>query len=82
VRARTPSDSDSDAVEGMLAEETSQPALARYSFDGSGEGELAISAGTASEVEVLDVRDLAYVKITHSTFFFCFFFFFFVFFCF
>ena len=59
VRAETPS----DAVGGMLAEETSRPAHARYSFDGSGEGELAISAGT--EVEVLDDRDPAYVQITH-----------------
>lgn len=56
VRAETPS----DAVGGMLAEETSRPAHARYSFDGSGEGELAISAGT--EVEVLDDRDPAYVQ--------------------
>ena len=59
VRAETPS----DAVGGMLAEETSRPAHARYSFDGAGEGELAISAGT--EVEVLDDRDPAYVQITH-----------------
>lgn len=56
VRAETPS----DAVGGMLAEETSRPAHARYSFDGAGEGELAISAGT--EVEVLDDRDPAYVQ--------------------
>lgn len=54
VRAETPS----DAVGGMLAEETSRPAHARYSFDGAGEGELAISAGT--EVEVLDDRDPAW----------------------
>jgi hypothetical protein len=54
VRSETPS----DAVGGMLAEETSRPAHARYSFDGSGEGELAISAGT--EVEVLDDRDPAW----------------------
>lgn len=60
VRAETPS----DAVGGMLSEETSRPAHARYSFDGAGEGELAISAGT--EVEVLDDRDPAYVQITHS----------------
>ena len=59
VRAETPS----DAVGGMLAEETSRPAHARYSFDGAGEGELPISAGT--EVEVLDDRDPAYVQITH-----------------
>ena len=61
VRAETPS----DAVGGMLAEETSRPAHARYSFDGTGEGELPISAGT--EVEVLDDRDPAYVHITRST---------------
>lgn len=53
IRAETPS----DAVGGMLAEETSRPAHARYSFDGIGEGELAISAG--AEVEVLDDRDPA-----------------------
>ena len=56
MRAETPS----DAVGGMLAEETSRPAHARYSFDGSGEGELPISAG--AEVEVLDDRDPAYVQ--------------------
>lgn len=55
VRAETPS----DAMGGMLAEETSRPAHARYSFDGTGEGELPISAG--AEVEVLDDRDAAYV---------------------
>jgi hypothetical protein len=60
VRAETPS----DAVGGMLAEETSRPAHARYSFDGTGEGELPISAG--AEVEVLDDRDPAYVQIAHS----------------
>lgn len=53
MRAETPS----DAVGGMLAEETSRPAHARYSFDGTGEGELPISAG--AEVEVLDDRDPA-----------------------
>lgn len=53
VRAETPS----DAVGGILAEEMSRPAHARYSFDGGGEGELAISAG--AEVEVLDDRDAA-----------------------
>jgi len=56
VRADTPS----DAVGGLLAEETSRPAHARYSFDGTGEGELPISAG--AEVEVLDDRDPAYVS--------------------
>lgn len=54
VRAETPS----DAVGGLLAEEMSRPAHARYSFDGTGEGELPISAG--AEVEVLDDRDPAY----------------------
>ncbi|KAF9458443.1 cortical protein marker for cell polarity-domain-containing protein [Collybia nuda] len=54
IRAETPS----DAVGGMLAEETSRPAHARYSFDGIGEGELPISAG--AEVEVLDDRDPAW----------------------
>jgi hypothetical protein len=53
VRAETPS----DAVGGIMAEETSRPAHARYSFDGTGEGELPISAG--AEVEVLDDRDPA-----------------------
>lgn len=53
IRAETPS----DAVGGMLAEETSRPARARYSFDGTGEGELPISTG--AEVEVLDDRDPA-----------------------
>ncbi|KAG6915394.1 hypothetical protein DXG01_011713 [Tephrocybe rancida] len=54
MRAETPS----DAVGGMLAEETSRPAHARYSFDGAGEGELPISAG--AELEVLDDRDPAW----------------------
>lgn len=53
LRAETPS----DAVGGIMPEETSRPARARYSFDGSGEGELALSAG--AEVEVLDDRDPA-----------------------
>lgn len=53
IRAETPS----DAVGGMMAEETSRPAHARYSFDGTGEGELPISTG--AEVEVLDDRDPA-----------------------
>jgi hypothetical protein len=38
-------------------DETSRPAHARYSFDGAGEGELALTAGL--EVEVLDDRDAA-----------------------
>ncbi|KAF5326160.1 hypothetical protein D9611_000155 [Ephemerocybe angulata] len=53
VRAETPS----EAAGGMLQEETSRPAHARYSFDGTGEGELPISAGV--ELEVLDDRDPA-----------------------
>lgn len=57
MRAETPS----DAVGGLLAEEVSRPAHARYSFDGTGEGELPISSG--AEVEVLDDRDPAYVFI-------------------
>jgi len=57
VRAETPS----DVAGGILAEEeeTSRPAHARYSFDGTGEGELPMSAGMA--VEVLNDRDAAYV---------------------
>lgn len=64
LRAETPSDA---AAGGILAadEETSRPAYARYSFDGKGEGELALSAGL--EVEVLDDRDSAYVVIQHPT---------------
>jgi hypothetical protein len=61
VRADTPS----DAAGGLLAEETSRPAHARYSFDGTGEGELPISAG--AEVEVLDDRDPAYVSFSPSS---------------
>ncbi len=53
LRAETPS----DAIGGILAEEASRPAHARYSFDGTGEGELQLAAG--SEVEVLDDRDPA-----------------------
>ncbi|KAH0827775.1 cortical protein marker for cell polarity-domain-containing protein [Lanmaoa asiatica] len=55
LRAATPS----DAVIGTMAaeEEGSRPAHARYSFDGSGEGELPLTAGT--EIEVLDDRDNA-----------------------
>ncbi|KAJ7287703.1 cortical protein marker for cell polarity-domain-containing protein [Mycena rebaudengoi] len=54
MRAETPS----DAVGGIMTEETSRPAQARYSFDGTGDGELPISAGSA--VEVLDDRDPAW----------------------
>lgn len=53
LRAETPS----DAMGGIMGEEMSRPAHARYSFDGTGEGELALSAG--AEVEVLDDRDAA-----------------------
>jgi hypothetical protein len=58
LRAETPSDA---AAGGILAadEESSRPAHARYSFDGTGEGELPLSAGL--EVEVLDDRDSACV---------------------
>ncbi|KAF7428381.1 hypothetical protein PC9H_007604 [Pleurotus ostreatus] len=54
VRAETPS----DAVGGMLEEEKSRPARARYSFDGAEEGELPITAG--AELEVLDDKDAAW----------------------
>ncbi|KAJ6557179.1 cortical protein marker for cell polarity-domain-containing protein [Mycena sp. CBHHK59/15] len=54
MRAETPS----DAVGGIMTEEMSRPAQARYSFDGTGDGELPISAGSA--VEVLDDRDPAW----------------------
>lgn len=59
LRAETPS----EAAGGILAteEETSRPAHARYSFDGSGEGELPLTAGV--EVEVLDDRDPACVYL-------------------
>jgi len=51
VRAETPS----DAVAGTMGAEESRPAHARYSFDGAGEGELALSAG--QEIEILDDGD-------------------------
>ncbi|TDL24213.1 hypothetical protein BD410DRAFT_786308 [Rickenella mellea] len=56
LRAETPS----EAIAGMGAgmEEQSRPAHARYSFDGSGEGELRLVAGM--ELEVLDDRDPAW----------------------
>jgi len=53
LRAETPS----EAVGGMMGEESSRPAHARYSFEGTGEGELRLSAG--AEVEVLDDHDPA-----------------------
>jgi hypothetical protein len=52
VRAETPS----DAVGGILAEETSRPARARFSFEATGEGELSMLAG--AELEILDDRDM------------------------
>lgn len=52
IRSETPS----DAVGGMLVStEGSRPAHARYSFDGTGEGELPMSSG--AEVEILDDTD-------------------------
>lgn len=54
-RAETPS----DIMAGAVTEDMARPAHARYSFDGAGEGELALSAGT--EIEVLDDRDHACV---------------------
>ncbi|KAJ6559902.1 hypothetical protein B0H19DRAFT_106900 [Mycena capillaripes] len=54
MRAETPS----DAIGGIMTEETGRPAQARYSFDASGDGELPLSAGSA--VEVLDDRDPAW----------------------
>jgi len=54
MRSETPL----DAMGGMMAEEPSRPAHARYSFDGTGEGELALKAG--AEVEVLDDADPAW----------------------
>lgn len=54
LRAETPS----DAVGGLMGDDSSRPAHARYSFDGAGEGELPLSAG--AEVEVLDDRDAAW----------------------
>lgn len=55
LRAATPS----DAVVGTMGgeEDGSRPAHARYSFDGLGEGELALTAGM--ELEILDDRDNA-----------------------
>jgi len=50
-RAETP------AVGGVYADDSNRPAHARYSFEGSGPGELAVSAG--AELIVLDDRDPA-----------------------
>jgi len=55
ARAETPS----DVAGGVLTREDARPAHARYSFDGAGEGELALTTG--QEVEVLDDRDPAWV---------------------
>ena len=52
LRAETPSDAFGG---GLIGEETVRPAHARYSFDGSGEGELRLVVG--QEVEILDDRD-------------------------
>ena len=56
VRAETPSDA---LVGGLDGEDQSRPAYARYSFDGKGDGELALRTG--QELEILDDRDAAYV---------------------
>ncbi|KAF5389471.1 hypothetical protein D9757_004296 [Collybiopsis confluens] len=56
VRAETPSE-----YGGALEVDEGRPAHARYSFDGTGEGELPLTAG--AKVEVLDDRDHAYVVI-------------------
>jgi len=52
LRAETPSDAFGG---GLVGEETGRPAHARYSFDGSGEGEMALVIG--QELEILDDRD-------------------------
>ncbi|KAG2120390.1 hypothetical protein DEU56DRAFT_835418 [Suillus clintonianus] len=56
LRTETPS----DAVVGTMAteEKFSRFVHARYSFDGTGEGELPLTTGV--EVEVLDDRDAAW----------------------
>jgi hypothetical protein len=53
LRAETPS----DAVGGLLPEETSRIAHVRYDFVPDGEGELPLQAG--AEIEVLDDKDHA-----------------------
>ncbi|KAH8083815.1 cortical protein marker for cell polarity-domain-containing protein [Cristinia sonorae] len=55
ARAETPSDA---IVGGLANEEMSRPAHARYSFDGTGEGELPLAQG--QEIEVLDDGDTAW----------------------
>jgi len=54
MRAETPL----DAIIGAGGQESGRPAHARYSFDGTGEGELALTAGM--ELEILDDRDQAW----------------------
>jgi hypothetical protein len=53
VRAETPS----DAIIGAAGGEAGRPGHARYSFDGAGDGELALTAGM--DLEILDDRDQA-----------------------
>ncbi|KAF8433112.1 cortical protein marker for cell polarity-domain-containing protein [Boletus edulis BED1] len=64
LRATTPS----DAIIGTMVteEEGSRPAHARFSFDGSGEGELPMTAGM--EIAVLDDKDNAwwYARNPHT----------------
>jgi hypothetical protein len=55
VRAETPSDAIG------ASGEVGRPAHARYSFEASGEGELALTAGM--ELEILDDSDQAYVLV-------------------
>ena len=52
LRAETPSDAFGG---GLISEETGRPAHARFSFDGTGEGELALVVG--QELEILDDHD-------------------------
>jgi hypothetical protein len=52
LRAETPSDAFGG---GLVGEETGRPAHARYSFDGTGEGEMALVVG--QELEILDDHD-------------------------
>lgn len=60
VRAETPS----DAIAGTMgAEGMTRPAHARYSFDGTGEGELPLTAG--QELQVLDDNDQACVEFLY-----------------
>ena len=57
VRSETPSDAHGSG--GQIG----RPAHARYSFEATGEGELALTAGM--ELEVLDDSDQAYVLYFH-----------------